>query len=76
MIATMTLLALTVAFFEAVSRSGTPRQARRRLCDLTTGEHLVAAWAGAVLLTRSHQRGCAALIAGADTWSPGRCQGG
>lgn len=57
MIATAVLVLLTVAFFEAVSRSGTPREARRPLATLTMGEHLIAAWAGVVLLTRSHQRG-------------------
>lgn len=61
MLATLVLLLLAITFFEAVSRSGTPREARRPLGSLTVRDHLVAAWAGLVLLTRTHERGRAAL---------------
>lgn len=61
MLATLVLLLLAVTFFEAVSRSGTPHEARRPLGSLTVRDHLVAAWAGLVLLTRTHQRGRAVL---------------
>lgn len=61
MLATLVLVLLAVAAFEAVSRSGTPREARRPLGSLTARDHLVAAWAGLVLLTRTRERGRAAL---------------
>ena len=64
MLATLVLLLATIASFEAVSRSGTPREARRPLGSLTARDHLVAAWAGVVLLTRTHERGRAALDPG------------
>lgn len=57
MVASVVLVALTVAFFEAVSRSGVPLQARRPLTSLTVREHLAAACRGAVLLGRIHERG-------------------
>lgn len=56
MLATVALAVLTVAFFEALSRSGTPHEARLPLASLTGRDHLVAAWAGLVLLTRSAER--------------------
>lgn len=56
-VASVMLVALTVAFFEAFSRSGAPLQARRPLTSLTVREHLAEAWKGAVLLGRIHQRG-------------------
>lgn len=56
MLATVVLVLLAVAFFSAVSRSGTPREARRPLGSMTTRDHLVAALAGLVLLTRTHER--------------------
>lgn len=67
MLATLVLLLLTVTFFEAVSRSGTPREARRPLGSLTARDHLVAARAGLVLLTRTHERGRAALAPDVST---------
>lgn len=60
MLATAALVVLSVAFFEALSRSGTPREARLALRSLTWRDHLVAAWAGVVLLTRSAERAGAA----------------
>lgn len=56
MLATAALLVLAAVFFAAVSRSGTPREARRPLRSLTGRDHLVAAWVGVVLLTRSAER--------------------
>lgn len=61
MIATLVLLVAAIAFFEALSRSSTPREVRRPLRELSAGEHLVAAWEGLVLLTAGHQRGRSAL---------------
>lgn len=54
--ATLVLLTAAIASFEAISRSGTPREARRPLASLTFREHLIAAWSGLVLLTRIHEQ--------------------
>lgn len=61
MLATLVLLVATIAFFEALSRSTTPRIARQPLATLSVKDHLAAAWAGLVLLTGLHARGRALL---------------
>lgn len=57
MIATVVLLVATIAFFEAFSRSTVPRAARLPLGSMSAKDHLAAAWAGLVLLTKLHVRG-------------------
>lgn len=50
MVATLVLLVATIAFFEALSRSATPRAARLPLGSMSAKDHLAAAWAGLELL--------------------------
>ena len=61
MIATLVLLVAVIAFFEALSRSTTPRAARPPLGAMSAKDHLAAAWAGLVLLTDLRTRGRAVL---------------